>query len=264
MEKKALFFDIDGTLLSEVTGKVPESAKKAVEEAVARGHLCFVNTGRTHCSLPAELKGIPFSGYLCGCGTQILYGDKQLYSHKIPRERRKEIVDCILSCRAETVLEGREDCYFSSQRSRFEQVESTRRYFKKMGIGIEKYLDKEEVDFDKCILIVDELTDQKTLFAQIGKDMEIIDRRGGLYEIVPRECSKATAIQKVLEYFDIPLEDAYVFGDSNNDLAMFQCVPHAIAMEKHDPDLEPYTEFVTKAVEEDGIAYAMKHYGLIE
>jgi len=27
--------------------------------------------------------------------------------------------------------------------------------------------------------------------------------------------------------------------------------------------LEPYTEFVTKTVEEDGLAYAMKHYGLI-
>ena len=27
--------------------------------------------------------------------------------------------------------------------------------------------------------------------------------------------------------------------------------------------LEPYAEFVTKTVEEDGIAFAMKHYGLI-
>lgn len=263
MERKALFFDIDGTLLSEETGKVPASARKALEEAMARGHLCFINTGRTRCSLPLEIKAIPFSGYLCGCGTQILYGDEELYSRTIPRERRKELVDCILSCRAETVLEGREDCYFSSQRYRFEQVESMRRYFRKMGIGIEKYLDKEEVSFDKFILLVDGQTDQKTLFDQMARDMQVIDRRGGLYEVVPKECSKATAIQMVLKHFGLSLEDAYVFGDSNNDLAMFQCVPHAIAMEKHDPDLDPYTEFVTKAVEQDGIAYAMKHYGLI-
>ena len=58
-------------------------------------------------------------------------------------------------------------------------------------------------------------------------------------------------------------EDAYVFGDSSNDLAMFQAVPHTVAMGVHDPILDPYTEFVTRTVEEDGVEYAMEHYGLI-
>ena len=36
------------------------------------------------------------------------------------------------------------------------------------------------------------------------------------------------------------------------------------AMGRHDSVLDPYAEFVTrKTVENDGIAYAMKHYGLI-
>ena len=58
-------------------------------------------------------------------------------------------------------------------------------------------------------------------------------------------------------------EQAYVFGDSSNDLAMFEFAVHAVAMGEHDPILDPYTEFVTKAVEEDGIAHALKHYALI-
>lgn len=263
MEQKALFFDIDGTLLSEVTGQVPESAQKALRRAMELGVLCFVNTGRTLCSLPPELKRIPFSGFLCGCGTQILFGDEELYSRTIPRDRRKELVACIWDCGAEAILEGREDCYFSSRRSRFEKIESTRRYFRQMGIGIEKYLDKEEVEFDKFVFYVDEHTDRKTLFEEIGKDMDIIDRRDHFYEVIPRGCSKATAIRRVLEHFQISEEQAYVFGDSNNDLSMFQCVRHTIAMGKHDPVLAPYTEFVTKTVEEDGIAYAMERYGLI-
>ena len=53
-------------------------------------------------------------------------------------------------------------------------------------------------------------------------------------------------------------------GDSSNDLAMFRHAGHAIAMGAHDQVLEPYTEFITKTVEEDGIAYAMKKYGLID
>ena len=43
-----MFFDIDGTLLSEITGQVPESARQALAQARARGHLVFVNTGRTY------------------------------------------------------------------------------------------------------------------------------------------------------------------------------------------------------------------------
>ena len=38
---------------------------------------------------------------------------------------------------------------------------------------------------------------------------------------------------------------------------------HTIALGAHSEVLDPYTEFVTKTVEDDGIAYAMKHYGLI-
>ena len=47
--RKALFFDIDGTLFSEVNRNVPESAKQAVEKARKKGHLVFINSGRTHC-----------------------------------------------------------------------------------------------------------------------------------------------------------------------------------------------------------------------
>ena len=48
-----------------------------------------------------------------------------------------------------------------------------------------------------------------------------------------------------------------------NDLSMFEYAVHTVAMGKHAPGLAPYTEFVTKTVEEGGIAWAMKHYGLI-
>ena len=38
---------------------------------------------------------------------------------------------------------------------------------------------------------------------------------------------------------------------------------HTIAMGVHSPVLDPYTEYVTSRVEEDGIANALRHYGLI-
>ena len=44
MRQSILFFDIDGTLLSDKTGKIPDSALEALAEAKKNGHLLFINT----------------------------------------------------------------------------------------------------------------------------------------------------------------------------------------------------------------------------
>lgn len=93
--------------------------------------------------------------------------------------------------------------------------------------------------------------------------MEVIDRGSNTFECILKGYTKGTrwtGYWSILETRD----QSYVFGDSSNDLAMFRHAGHAIAMGAHDQVLEPYTEFVTKTVEEDGIAYAMKKYGLID
>ena len=43
--KKIAFFDIDGTLTSEIDGSLPKSAINAIRHARTFGHLMFINTG---------------------------------------------------------------------------------------------------------------------------------------------------------------------------------------------------------------------------
>ena len=43
----ALFFDIDDTLISGLTGTIPESALEALKKVKEQGHEIFINTGRT-------------------------------------------------------------------------------------------------------------------------------------------------------------------------------------------------------------------------
>ena len=70
-KRKALFFDIDGTLLSEVTKTVPESAKKALSLARSLGHLVFINTGRSYGEIGQVRHIAEVDGWLCGCGTYV-------------------------------------------------------------------------------------------------------------------------------------------------------------------------------------------------
>ena len=84
---KALFFDIDGTLLSEKTRRVPDSAKEALKQAREKGHLVLINTGRVYPHLHEIRSQVDADGFLCGCGTYVRVKDEVLYHHVIPHER---------------------------------------------------------------------------------------------------------------------------------------------------------------------------------
>lgn len=265
MSKKVLFFDIDGTLFSEVTRTVPESTKKALKAAREKGHLVFVNTGRAYSELGEikEMLGEPLvDGWLCGCGTYVEAKGKVLYHRTMPPEQAKMIREAVAECDMDGVLEGRDGCYVPSEVSRFEEGNRIR-----TGIGFairSMNWFKECGEFDKFCVIADEKSDRAGFFRRLGLDIDVIDRGDGFYECVPAGHSKATAIDVVLDHFGLDLKDAYVFGDSTNDLPMFEHVPNAVLMGKHDKELEPFASFTTKTVEKDGIWYAMEHLGLLD
>ena len=53
---------------------------------------------------------------------------------------------------------------------------------------------------------------------------------GTTIELVPKGFNKAVGISAVCRLFDVPWEDTIVFGDSNNDLAMFEYAAVKVAM----------------------------------
>lgn len=272
MYHTALFFDIDGTLISEKTGKIPESAIKAIEKAGEHGCLTFINTGRTYFFVPIVLKQIPFDGFLCGCGTHIISHfpndtSKELhtlYHRPIPKEESLEIIEKLQECNIDGVLEGECFNYFSHENSRFEQINQIRDSFSGNVTGSAHFFDDPDICADKFVIWTDEKSDITTFleFAK-NKHYDMIDRRFGFYEAVPEGHSKATAIEYILKQFNLTKEHAYVFGDSANDLPMFTCVENTIAMGEYDPVLTPYISYITKTVEEDGIFYALKHFKFI-
>ena len=85
MNRAALFFDIDGTVLSEITKEIPASTVDALKRAHDAGHFLFINTGRTYCSVPVELKKLPFDGYLCGCGIYFTFDEEIIFEKLLGR-----------------------------------------------------------------------------------------------------------------------------------------------------------------------------------
>lgn len=260
--QKALFFDIDGTILSEINKTIPMSAKAAIREAVRQGHLVFINTGRTLCTIPTEVLEMEFNGFLCGCGTDIVYNGEHLFYRDVPEEEGRPFLELVSRCNMDAVLEGRNSIYFRDRHSRFPAV--TEIY----GASAEKIdvrvgWDDTYPVFSKLIAFGDRDSRDDEFCREASRWFDVVRRSGQFYELMPKGHSKAKLIDYILERFGIRRENAWVFGDSSNDLSMFEAVPNAVAMGKHDQVLEPYASYIAETVEEDGLYRAMVKLGLI-
>ena len=82
-------------------------------------------------------------------------------------------------------------------------------------------------------------------------------------ELVPKGCSKAVGIAAVCRIFDIAHEDTIVFGDSNNDLSMFEFAQTKIAMGNAAPGIKELADYVTSDIFHYGIRNGLEHLELI-
>ncbi len=89
---KALFFDIDGTLVSFETHRIPSSTIEALEAAHAKGLKLFIATGRPKAIINnlSELQDRNLiDGYITMNGAYCFVGEKIIYKNAIPQEEVK-------------------------------------------------------------------------------------------------------------------------------------------------------------------------------
>ncbi len=261
--KNIIFFDIDGTLITEdYRMLVPESTAKAIELTRKKGNLTFINTGRTEFNVIKKVRDLGFDGYLCGCGTYIEFGGEGLLYHTQEKDMCLKIAEICQKSGVSPVYERRDGYFFDDDAAPNDGIEYFKKIFAGSDIRVDQRVTDEDFSFDKFVFWTNPGSDTEFIFNSIRPYFQIIDRGGGFYENVPIGYSKATAIDMMLKKLDIPLENAYAIGDSTNDLPMLEAVPNSIAMGGSE-SIYPYVSYITTGIENDGIYNALDHFGLI-
>ena len=266
---KLIFFDIDGTLIGEHR-EMPGSAAQAIKRARENGNLCLVNTGRTASIVLDWLpKLAPFDGYLCGCGTQILFQGKELLHKTFTMEECLDIMKGLEENRIDAILEGAGNDYHNDLDKMF--TETFRNYI------LEHYADRNwesyreaPGNFDKFYCFADDSAGVYRFMENRGY-LDLIDREKGFFEIVPKGYSKATCMDRLLEYLretgqygsELSLADTVAIGDSPNDIPMLEHAGIAIAMGNSAQSVLEMADFVTAGVFEDGIEKALDWLGVL-
>ncbi len=262
--KGLLFFDIDGTIFDD-SRRLPDSVLPAMEAARGNGYRLVINTGRTLCNRDERLDGFPLDGWIMGCGTRVVYEGKTLQRMEYGPAESGRLREVFLRLKIPAVWECDTAMYFDPRGAGHPAITGFRGWAEQRGICRDITENDPEFRAVKMFCFADRegIRKAEEETAAAGMPYIAIERDRGAWELVPAGYSKGTGIGLLRERLGVPREACYAFGDSRNDLAMFAHAGVSIAMGNASDDVKAACGYVTGRPEEDGIAAAMKHFGLI-
>ena len=234
MKKKCVFFDADGTILDIEKG-VPEETKLAIKNLIHNGHRVFLCTGRSRAYIPKEVENLCFTGMITNLGAYMEYGGKCIQNREISSENAEHAVKVLRENGMVPVLEGSEYMYYDLDEYTTEvdwfadlitrDLKTRHRSIcgNEKNLHISKISEKKKRGCD-CERAIREL---EPIFDCIHHEGNFV---GKTIEFVAKGCSKGRAIRDICEKLDVNIDDTIGFGDSNNDLAMFQVVHTKVAI----------------------------------
>lgn len=96
------------------------------------------------------------------------------------------------------------------------------------------------------------------------KDIEVTKSATTNFEINKAGISKAYGLQKLCDYLNFTLEEVMCFGDSANDLKMFEAVGFPVAVENAIPQLKEIAHAITLSNDDEGVAKAIEKFVLAD
>jgi len=259
-----VFFDIDGTLIDDATQIIPDSARRAVEQLGKNVHLAVINTGRPYAHIDPRIREMPFRGWVCGCGMEIML-DGTWLTRRLPEEALcRWVVELVRRTRMQVVYESREGAiWLDGELSRHSFIAREAEAMAKKGFSVGQIDDLPWPEFMKLVTFDGPDSRREEFIREISPYFGCIDRGSTMLEIVLGDCSKAGGMQALLTHLGVDRGDSLAIGDSTNDLPMFSVAGHCVCMGGGMQQLKEKAEYITASVLDDGIEKALRHYGLI-
>ena len=257
--KKAIFFDIDGTLIDCINGHIDLShqVKQAIRRLQQEGHYAFIATGRPYAFLSEAILSFGFDGYILTNGAQVMIGNETIYKEPLDPTFVKNATAEFEQRQIQYMLQS--DCYSYMK----DECKEYYQFFDSIGISrnylvsdyqledIRQYLSNEAMEY--CLSLVEQNPEYDYV-------QSISDR---IFELYSKKNTKATGILTALKHLGIPVEQSYAFGDGKNDIEMLSTVGCGIAMGNASDEVKSYAHQVTDSVLEDGVATGIEKYILI-
>lgn len=258
---RAIFFDIDGTLVSGKSKTYTESTKLALEKLHKKGIHLFVATGRHVLEIEEEhlIDGLYFDGYITLNG-QYCFNEKELiYHNEINKEDIKNIIKQIDSHPYPCMFLEKDRMYINMINQ--EVIEAQKAIHSALPPVMDIHRALENPVY-QIVPYVDSAK-AKTYPLSVLKYSKATRWNALAIDIIPESGSKKEGIKSILEHYQIPLESTMAFGDGENDIEMLEYVALGVAMGNAGEKVKKAADYITDDVDNDGIIRALEHFHLI-
>ncbi len=252
---KAVFFDIDGTLVSFKTHRVPESARKSVRALREKGVKVFIASGRRMNSID-NLGDLEFDGFVTANGSQCQVGDRIIHARYIDRKDVEALAGSGLSLPWGIVQQ--EQIYVNTMNREVRKVFDLLRFRDPVVGPLSGVIDGETIQ-----LLVFMKKGEEGPVMKYLPDCEAVRWHPLFCDVIPKGSGKNVGIDKMLEYFGIDRSETMAFGDGGNDISMLEHVAVGVAMGNAEKEVKKVASYVTRSVDDNGIEKALRHYGLL-
>lgn len=276
MGVKAVFFDIDGTLLTD-NRTVSRSTVEAINSLKKAGIIVGLATGRNPRFLLQYMASLGLDVAIAYNGQYIFSREELVYSQALPKEEIEEVLAYArdhqkdISFGTGTDIVGSSIMSFGSGNLAYR----ISRLIPESLAGLVNFLfnrvirllrPKKSIDFQailtqpiyQLILLMTEVESRKMQLA--FPHLSITRSSPYAVDVISQGMSKLKAIDIVGQQFGFTRDEVMAFGDSRNDMEMLKGVRYSVAMGNANKRVKRVASHVTDTNNRNGIYQAIQHF----
>lgn len=256
---RAIFLDVDGTILSFNTHQVPASAQASLVELYNKGTKIIIATGRSFGNL-AEISHIPYHGVVSLNGAECTLSDgKVVERHAISLEMFRKSMELAKEYDFAIAVEGNDGIFVDRIDSRVTELANM------VALPLPEVRNlwdvfQEGVCSQLCFYL-DYETEQKVMAQLPGLASS---RWCDVFaDVNVAGVDKAVGVHSFVKHLGIDISETMAFGDGGNDIPMLRAAGIGVAMGNASDNVKKHADYVTASVDEDGLYKAFRHFELI-
>lgn len=256
---KAIFFDIDGTLITFDTHELPESALRALTRLRQKGVKVFLATGRAPQSVDFIREKFDFDGVIAFNGQYCFDASGVLLDMPLPFETVLSVLPYLQEKQIASSFETVGENVFNLVNDRVREL------IRLVGVNEPEPRTIDVARLNKSVY-------QMTAFVTPEEEAEFIAHLPGcravrwyptFVNVIAENGGKHVGIAKVCESYGIDRSETMAFGDGGNDVDMLKYAGIGVAMGNAGASAKAAADHITTAVDDDGVFNALKRFEVI-
>ncbi len=262
MKYKLVAVDMDGTLLND-ENIVTNLTRQKIKEIKELGVIFTISTGRPFQGVAKYQQLLDITHPIITYnGAMIVHPQTNeiLYEQGLNSEDARKIIELGISF--DTTM-----CIWSDNKLYGNKLNDKIHEYKKMS-GVEPILMSDvdallEQGITK-ILWYDEIINinsyQQELMNETFDEVTYCTSKPIFLEFFNSSVSKAKAIERLGDIYELNMSEIITIGDASNDVSMIEYAGLGIAMENACTEVKQVANYITKSNNDDGIAYALDKF----